>query len=86
MRIIRTDLATGDVTEVARYTEITTTTAHHFMAGAAQREAESRKDIRHTAVTPDILSGRSVAVLVDLQGRSVVEFSQEWPVEDDGEQ
>ena len=81
MKIIREPLCprNGRRVVVARYSNITTQTAHDFMVMAAKAEADRRNDIKSVAVTPDSLSGRSTATLMDKRGRSVVRFVQAYP-------
>lgn len=80
MKIIRDPLCkkNGKRKVVARYSGITTQTAHDFMLKFAQDEANERLDIKSIALQGASLSGQSRAVLVDNRSRSVVQYIQEW--------
>ena len=80
MRIIREPLCkdNGRRQIVAKYSSITTQAAHDFMLGFAQKEAESRKDIKSISLQGGSLSGQSTATMMDIKSRSVVRYFQEW--------
>lgn len=80
MQIIREPLCqkNGRKKIVARYSGITTQSAHDFMLQFAQSEANARSDIKSIALQGGSLSGKSQATLMDIRSRSVVRFIQKW--------
>jgi hypothetical protein len=71
-QVIRTPLVHGNGRRriVAGYDGINGQIGRDFTSRLAQKEADSRKDIRHIAAV-----GGGNFILVDVAGRSVVEFS-----------
>lgn len=76
MNLIRIDLKTGKLKKIGTWIGITLHTARSFLKQAAQKEADSRKDIGHVALS-DRHNGE--ATLVGHRGESLVFLYQEWP-------
>lgn len=81
MRIMRHDFRQPKSEKVARYTDITTHTAHGFMVNLANEEAARLGAT--VVINGGPLSGCSTATL-QIGGKSVVGYSQEWCTSEGG--
>lgn len=83
MRIIRTDLKTGDKTLVAGYEAINLQTGIAFLETFAHKEADERNDVKHLA--KDVKKNGPIRLnVITLVGKdhaeSLVQFSLECPL------